>query len=63
MVHPRDYTAISNMPLELRKYRDDGLVQSHFQPTVKMSTYLVGFIVSDFGFKQATLPNGVKVCP
>ena len=62
MVHEKEYKAISNMPVELVKHRDDGLVQSHFKATVKMSTYLVAFIVCDFGYKEATISNRIKVC-
>lgn len=48
--HRHDYTAISNMPVaEVSKIdEDDDKVWTHFGKSPVMSTYLVGFLVSDF---------------
>ncbi|XP_028406137.1 endoplasmic reticulum aminopeptidase 1-like [Dendronephthya gigantea] len=54
------YSSISNMPL-LRTTQQDGLYLDHYKKSVKMSTYLVAFVVSDFKFTETTTKNGVKV--
>ncbi|KAM9329886.1 leucyl-cystinyl aminopeptidase [Gastrophryne carolinensis] len=42
-----DHEAISNMPKMSTSTLSDGLILDEFAPSVKMSTYLVAFIVSD----------------
>jgi len=61
MVRERMYTALSNMPVEKEVTRKDGLLVSHFEESVKMSTYLVAFIVSDYTSLNATTKRGIKV--
>ena len=48
--HSSDMIAVSNMPLDQREtIEDKDIVVSSFQESVKMSTYLVAFMVADFG--------------
>ncbi|KAI4459362.1 protease m1 zinc metalloprotease [Holotrichia oblita] len=51
------YIALSNMPAQREEDVEDG-VMVHFQESVRMSTYLTCFIVSDFTFTEDTLANG-----
>ncbi|KAM5298200.1 endoplasmic reticulum aminopeptidase 1 [Ctenodactylus gundi] len=57
---PRHH-AISNMPLVKSVPIAEGLVEDHFDVTVKMSTYLVAFIISDFESVSKMTKSGVKV--
>lgn len=54
--HPR-YRAWSNMPAEAVRtgQNSSGMVTTHFQTSMKMSTYLVAFVVSDFRCVNSTL--------
>ncbi|XP_064645102.1 endoplasmic reticulum aminopeptidase 1-like isoform X1 [Lineus longissimus] len=42
------YTALFNMPIQKTENYQDGLLIDHFDTTVKMSTYLIAFVVCDF---------------
>ncbi|CAD7693278.1 unnamed protein product [Nyctereutes procyonoides] len=55
------HIAISNMPLVKSVTVAEGLLEDHFDVTVKMSTYLVAFIISDFESISKMTKNGVKV--
>ncbi|XP_069348465.1 endoplasmic reticulum aminopeptidase 1 [Eulemur rufifrons] len=55
------HLAISNMPLVKSVTIAEGLIEDHFDVTVKMSTYLVAFIISDFQSVSKMTKNGVKV--
>ncbi|XP_055459979.1 endoplasmic reticulum aminopeptidase 1 isoform X1 [Psammomys obesus] len=55
------HLAISNMPLVKSVNVAEGLIEDHFDTTVKMSTYLVAFIVSDFKSVSKMTKSGVKV--
>uniref|UniRef100_H0VNK8 Aminopeptidase n=2 Tax=Cavia porcellus TaxID=10141 RepID=H0VNK8_CAVPO len=55
------HVAISNMPLMNSVPIAEGLIEDQFDVTVKMSTYLVAFIISDFESVSKMTKNGVKV--
>ena len=55
-------TSMSNMPVlraGLPMQGSDEYVWDHFQETVKMSTYLVAFVISKFDFLETTTEAGV----
>ncbi|XP_008828765.1 endoplasmic reticulum aminopeptidase 1 [Nannospalax galili] len=55
------HLAISNMPLVRSVTVAKGLMEDQFDVTVKMSTYLVAFIVSDFKSVSKMTKSGIKV--
>lgn len=61
LVHEKDFKALSNMPVAKIVSRDDGFMESHFKETVKMSTYLLAFIVCDFAYKETHTKRGNRV--
>ena len=58
ITHGSGYHAVSNMPAENIEDHRDGSTTTHFQTSVKMSTYLVAFIVSDFVCVNDSLTEG-----
>ncbi|KAF7480957.1 glutamyl aminopeptidase [Marmota monax] len=48
IIHPKDYQALSNMPMEITESVDDQWMRTTFQKSVPMSTYLVCFAVHQF---------------
>lgn len=66
ITHDSQYTAVSNMPSEPTQRRSsNGLLTTRFRPSVKMSTYLVAFVVSDFDHRENVTDSGVssmRVC-
>ncbi|XP_064105983.1 aminopeptidase N-like [Macrobrachium nipponense] len=52
LARQENMTALSNMPLVATKpiEGEEGWVWDTFDTTLRMSTYLVGFLISDFGF-------------
>ncbi|KAL9985905.1 hypothetical protein ACROYT_G008358 [Oculina patagonica] len=61
MIRKGKYTALSNMPIMKTVKVGDDLYADQFQESVRMSTYLVGFLVSDFDYKESTTTSGIKV--
>ncbi|OCT98568.1 hypothetical protein XELAEV_18010807mg [Xenopus laevis] len=53
--------AVSNMPIVKTVKIGGGLLEDHFAVSVKMSTYLVAFIVSDFKSISQVTDHGVKI--
>ncbi|XP_060926903.1 endoplasmic reticulum aminopeptidase 1b [Limanda limanda] len=57
---PRHIT-ISNMPQVKTVELPGGLLEDHFDTSVRMSTYLLAYIVSDFLSVSRTTQHGVKI--
>ncbi|KAL0978988.1 hypothetical protein UPYG_G00178970 [Umbra pygmaea] len=55
------HIALSNMPKVKTVELPGGVLEDHFDTSVKMSTYLVAFIVSDFLSVSKTTNHGVKI--
>ena len=58
-----DMSSISNMPIQRQGVAMEGseeYVWDVYQQSVKMSTYLVAFVVSKFKFVEETRDNGVR---
>ena len=62
LVHDPSFIALSNMPIVSRTTTTGGLQADHFQKTVKMPTYLLAFVVCDFGKKSMKSTSNVEVC-
>ncbi|GAA6222143.1 endoplasmic reticulum aminopeptidase 2-like [Lates japonicus] len=56
-----EYISLSNMPIIKTVEVNDGLLEDWFAVSVKMSTYLVAFVISDFKSITATTSSGVQV--
>uniref|UniRef100_A0A667Y1V3 Aminopeptidase n=1 Tax=Myripristis murdjan TaxID=586833 RepID=A0A667Y1V3_9TELE len=56
-----EHISLSNMPIEKTVELNDGLLEDHFAVSVRMSTYLVAFIICDFKSVSATTSSGIKV--
>uniref|UniRef100_A0A8C4ZTR0 Aminopeptidase n=1 Tax=Gadus morhua TaxID=8049 RepID=A0A8C4ZTR0_GADMO len=56
-----EHIALSNMPIEKTVRLNEDLMEDHFATSVKMSTYLVAFVICDFRSVSATTSSGVKV--
>lgn len=57
LAHHKQYTALSNMPLKESKAVEnkEDFVMDTFETSVKMSTYLVAYCVSDFEYKESVI--------
>ncbi|KAK3721405.1 hypothetical protein QZH41_018782 [Actinostola sp. cb2023] len=60
--HDKGLQAVSNMPIQRRIVIDDHPVESIFENTPKMSTYLLQFLISDFSSFEGKTTSGTKVC-
>ncbi|XP_028402559.1 endoplasmic reticulum aminopeptidase 1-like [Dendronephthya gigantea] len=61
LVHEKHLEALSNMPDMKKLDIGNNLTETHFEQSVKMSTYLVAFVVCDFKHVGITTANGKKV--
>lgn len=58
IIHPKEYSALSNMPVEREEVVDDNWRKTTFMKSVPMSTYLVCFAVHQFTSIQRTSNSG-----
>ncbi|XP_028312600.1 endoplasmic reticulum aminopeptidase 2 [Gouania willdenowi] len=56
-----EFISLSNMPVMETVELADGLMEDQFAESVKMSTYLVAFVVCDFKSVTGTTSSGVQV--
>ncbi|XP_047447734.1 endoplasmic reticulum aminopeptidase 2 [Mugil cephalus] len=56
-----EHISLSNMPVVKTVELSDGLLEDWFAPSVKMSTYLVAFVICDFKSVTSTTSSGVQV--
>ncbi|XP_052616234.1 aminopeptidase N [Peromyscus californicus insignis] len=63
LIHPASLTALSNMlPKDSSPLPEDPSWNvTEFNPTPKMSTYLLAYIVSEFKHIESTSPNNVQI--
>ncbi|ESO89719.1 hypothetical protein LOTGIDRAFT_218512 [Lottia gigantea] len=55
------HITLFNMPLKSSENQANGLIVDHYETSKRMSTYLVAFVVCDFGHIHKTTKDGVKV--
>ncbi|KAJ0019353.1 hypothetical protein NQD34_006922 [Periophthalmus magnuspinnatus] len=56
-----EFISLSNMPLVSTNEVNAAVFEDQFSPSVKMSTYLVAFVVCDFKSVTATTASGIQV--
>ncbi|CAN2388886.1 angiotensin maturation [Pristimantis euphronides] len=65
--HRKEYSALSNMPVQSSKEEENGWVRTYFHKSVRMSTYLVAFAVHQFTyvetFSKRQIPLRIYVQP
>ncbi|XP_030719922.2 glutamyl aminopeptidase [Globicephala melas] len=61
IVHPKEYKALSNMPVEKEESVDDKWNRTTFQKSVPMSTYLVCFAVHQFDSVMRISNRGIPL--
>ncbi|KAM5193552.1 glutamyl aminopeptidase [Mantella aurantiaca] len=61
IIHPADYHAVSNMPVETSANLGNGWNKTVFQKSVPMSTYLVAFAVHQFTFEERYSNRGIPL--
>ncbi|XP_014694544.1 glutamyl aminopeptidase [Equus asinus] len=61
IIHPKEYEALSNMPVEKQESLDNEWTRTTFQKSVPMSTYLVCFAVHQFASVQRTSNRGIPL--
>ncbi|KAJ7999362.1 hypothetical protein DPEC_G00193610 [Dallia pectoralis] len=61
VVRHSHHMSLSNMPQLFSKHLEEDLVEDHYQTSVRMSSYLLAFLVGNFSVNSAKTKRGVKV--
>lgn len=64
LARPKEYTSLGNMPTKeegVVMEEDAGYLWDHYEKTVDMSTYLLKWVVSKYGYAEAVTKRGIKV--
>nr|XP_035953931.1 glutamyl aminopeptidase [Halichoerus grypus] len=61
IIHPKEYKAVSNMPVEKEELMDDKWNRTTFRKSVPMSTYLVCFAVHQFDRVERISNRGIPL--
>ncbi|XP_052246472.1 endoplasmic reticulum aminopeptidase 1-like isoform X2 [Dreissena polymorpha] len=61
MIRDEQHFSLFNMPLKVSTKLDNGLYQDEFETSVKMSTYLVAFVVCDYKNVSETTKRKIQV--
>ncbi|KAK7003237.1 hypothetical protein BgiMline_004674 [Biomphalaria glabrata] len=61
MIHRPEYTALSNMPVQRQEQSLHGLVSTTFETSVKMSTYLVCVVVSEYNYTETRVQGNMTL--
>lgn len=63
IVRPKDYITLFNTPKKLSRPLggDSALVVDEYPYSVRMSSYLVAFVICDFSSNSTTSSTGIKV--
>ena len=64
LARPKQYSSLGNMPYKEKgavMEEDDGYLWDHYEKSVKMSTYLLKWMVSKYGYAEAETKRGIKI--
>ena len=64
LARPKEYTSLGNMPIKeegVVMEEDEGYLWDHYEKSVNMSTYLLKWVVSKYGYAEAETERGIKV--
>ena len=66
LARPKLYTSLGNMPairegIDIGEEGKEGYLWDYYPKSVKMSTYLLKWVVSKYGFAEAVTKRGIKV--
>ena len=64
IARPKQYSSLGNMPHKetgVAMEDDDGYLWDHYEKSVKMSTYLLKWVVSKFKYAEAVTKRGINI--
>jgi aminopeptidase N len=61
LITPKDGTVLANTPVIKQEQLGDGRLNTSFETTPKMSTYLLAFAYGELGYKESRTKDGVVI--